>query len=390
MIEKQGIAPDPSKRKVIRLYEDQRKRFVPYGIIPAIGLGLLFLYAFTAFAVSNIQATARSEGGQALVAMGADWAKLSVSGQHATLEGVAPSNAAKRAAEDAVRNAVNRTRTFGIRTRPIRGVNNKLTVASAPVTPVVEETDNAPSRHDFVYSLKDSVLELSGEVPDQETRIAITQAARTRLSPPRFTAVDDRLVVTGRNAGVGFQGAALRGVNTLSLCKSGLATLENSVFSLSCEAETGVVDEINALGRTPLTFGRVGRIDAYAAEQVDACNQSLLNLLSTAKIEFATNSAVINSTSAALLDRIASAAKTCPGTLAINGHTDSSGRALLNNRLSLRRAEAVRRALIDRGVLAERLQAEGFGSNRPIADNTTREGRARNRRIEIKVAPRGT
>ncbi|HEV7691542.1 MAG TPA: OmpA family protein, partial [Hyphomonadaceae bacterium] len=62
-------------------------------------------------------------------------------------------------------------------------------------------------------------------------------------------------------------------------------------------------------------------------------------------------------------------------------------RAEFNKTLSQRRAEEVREALISRGVAAERVIAEGFGPDKPLADNTSDEGRARNRRIEIKIIP---
>jgi outer membrane protein OmpA-like peptidoglycan-associated protein len=67
----------------------------------------------------------------------------------------------------------------------------------------------------------------------------------------------------------------------------------------------------------------------------------------------------------------------------VQGHTDSVGTAMYNQQLSQRRAEAVRQFLIERGIKAERIQARGYGSSRPIAPNTTEEGRALNRRTEI-------
>jgi outer membrane protein OmpA-like peptidoglycan-associated protein/tetratricopeptide (TPR) repeat protein len=67
----------------------------------------------------------------------------------------------------------------------------------------------------------------------------------------------------------------------------------------------------------------------------------------------------------------------------VQGHTDSVGTAMYNQQLSQRRAEAVRQFLIQRGIKAERIQAKGYGSSRPIAPNTTEEGRALNRRTEI-------
>ncbi|SAK39445.1 membrane protein [Caballeronia fortuita] len=73
-----------------------------------------------------------------------------------------------------------------------------------------------------------------------------------------------------------------------------------------------------------------------------------------------------------------------PIKLQIGGYTDSSGDPAVNQRLSEKRARAVRSYLIQHGVPADTLTAEGFGDAHPIADNATREGRAANRRIEFK------
>jgi len=69
----------------------------------------------------------------------------------------------------------------------------------------------------------------------------------------------------------------------------------------------------------------------------------------------------------------------------IEGHTDSTGPAELNLRLSEERARAVRDALIERGIDADRLNAVGMGEDFPIATNQTEEGRARNRRVDVIV-----
>jgi outer membrane protein OmpA-like peptidoglycan-associated protein len=71
----------------------------------------------------------------------------------------------------------------------------------------------------------------------------------------------------------------------------------------------------------------------------------------------------------------------------IQGYTDSLGISAVNDALSLRRAEAVRDFFVTQGVAAESLRAEGLGAKRPVASNSTPDGRAQNRRIEIVITP---
>ena len=69
----------------------------------------------------------------------------------------------------------------------------------------------------------------------------------------------------------------------------------------------------------------------------------------------------------------------------ISGHANSMGSDLYNKDLSLRRAESVKRYLVERGILESRLMVSGFGATNPIANNDTKKGREINRRVEIQI-----
>jgi len=71
--------------------------------------------------------------------------------------------------------------------------------------------------------------------------------------------------------------------------------------------------------------------------------------------------------------------------LRVEGHTDATGSDEYNQQLSERRAASVRDFLAQQGVGMNRMVAVGYGASRPVADNQTREGRAKNRRVEIVI-----
>jgi outer membrane protein OmpA-like peptidoglycan-associated protein len=106
-------------------------------------------------------------------------------------------------------------------------------------------------------------------------------------------------------------------------------------------------------------------------------------------VYFETRRAQIKRASFALLNDVAQALKDNPKIhLEIQGHTDSQGSDAVNFKLSQRRAEAVRLYLIKKGVTSDRMIAQGYGENVPIADNRTSDGRAQNRRVEFLITAR--
>jgi OOP family OmpA-OmpF porin len=101
-------------------------------------------------------------------------------------------------------------------------------------------------------------------------------------------------------------------------------------------------------------------------------------------IQFETGSATIKPASYRMLDEIFESAVVAEGLkLGVYGHTDNKGSDDVNVPLSQKRAESVRAYLLKKGLKQNQIEAKGYGSEKPIADNSTEAGRSKNRRVEI-------
>jgi outer membrane protein OmpA-like peptidoglycan-associated protein len=116
------------------------------------------------------------------------------------------------------------------------------------------------------------------------------------------------------------------------------------------------------------------------------CQKKFNKILLASKIVFNSSSAVIKKSSYKTLKQLADIANQCTSyNIHVHGHTDTTGRNQLNQRLSKKRAQAVANYLTKKGVNPKHVHAIGHGSSKPVAGNNTSEGRARNRRIELTV-----
>lgn len=101
-------------------------------------------------------------------------------------------------------------------------------------------------------------------------------------------------------------------------------------------------------------------------------------------INFDTGKSVIRPESKSIIYEIEQMMKANPDLkISVEGHTDNVGNPASNKTLSEERAKSVVAAIVEQGINAERLSQTGFGQDRPVADNNTEEGRARNRRVEL-------
>lgn len=153
---------------------------------------------------------------------------------------------------------------------------------------------------------------------------------------------------------------------------------------------TGFVPDTHALQRAQQLAADTRGIASITNEvklvgTAGSCQQELNDALSRDKVQFTPSSTSISKHSDFLLKMLAVVARNCDTKILIIGHTDGQGERESNQRLSEGRASSVRQYLIRSGVNPDQLGAMGYGDNRPIYDNSTPEGRQKNRRIEFVV-----
>jgi len=106
-------------------------------------------------------------------------------------------------------------------------------------------------------------------------------------------------------------------------------------------------------------------------------------------LKFQTGSTQLTENGERTVDSLVAVLKSYPSVkVSLEGHTDTTGDAAANKALSEQRADTVKRMLVESGIAPDRVQAAGYGQERPMADNGTEAGRAKNRRLELVVQQR--
>ena len=302
------------------------------------------------------------------------------------------------------------------------GVNVKLDVTSPAVSPY-EWAATKAENGDIV---------LSGLVPSEAFKARTVEVAKGLTSG---SVTDNQVLAEGAPAG--YANAALHGLNGLAGLVDGESRYKDSTLAITGRAPM-LRDNIlmtEKLTAKPLAFTEltvdissppapalpevaplqplaIGEVAAPAPEPkapsevpalaplaplsvgearpapapVDPCPDLVASVTGVRTINFDTDRATIKADSDGALEELRVVAEQCPAVrFRVEGHTDSIGDEKYNEGLSEERAQAVRLWLEKRGIAQGRVEAEGFGETRPVADNATVEGRAQNRRIEIQV-----
>lgn len=222
---------------------------------------------------------------------------------------------------------------------------------------------------------------VEGAVPNEMAKQEILNKLYTTYGREN---VVDKIQVKMVSAPSGWSSNVSSAINDdLKKVKQGSLTVRGTQVNL-----TGKVTNLNDI--QPATQRLQSLVPNYkvnAQLSVNAAEQQIIDAtLKNRIIEFESGSTVLATSGTQILDEMAVALNKVGGKkVKIIGHTDSSGDPAKNLSLSQERAIAVKNYLVGKNINADSMSTEGLGPNKPVADNTTPEGRKKNRRIEFEV-----
>lgn len=258
----------------------------------------------------------------------------------------------------------------------------KATV-SAQINP--SDLDDLAQRHRKVIRLP-FVLNLHGVVKSAEADVAVTLLTDDMVNVSTMTPITVAAAAHDLMGGVQkLEEAAGVVIVPQAAVTFDLTFVRNGQAALAAAEDDDATPDADD-GDDQADTTQSAALEPEGDFSAEACKGRFEILSRTDSITFRSGSARLAESSSALLDGLTDIVARCPGMVVeVGGHTDSVGSAAANERLSQRRAAAVVDYLAAKGIDKGRLRAVGYGEAEPKFDNTTAEGRQRNRRIEFKV-----
>lgn len=235
---------------------------------------------------------------------------------------------------------------------------------------------------------------LGAELPFDQSDSAAVQSLRVQLAGLLKSLADMRDIIKKNEADTAKQRKTYekRIATILENHSKQLKQMESASKDQMAKMQKEATEQLNAAQAALQAEAEVkARYEAvsklFADWEATVSRQGNDVLISVHAFDFARRSAEIGAQNFGLLDKIVSAINKFPGSkIVVTGHTDSRGGKDRNLRISIERAEAVARFLTTMGKIeSNRVQAKGAGETKPIASNDNKEGRAKNRRIEVLI-----
>ena len=355
----------------------------------------------------------QAQADQKLAAGDFSWARVTINGQKAVVSGNAPSHEEFENAVGAVSAAVWRGGAIvgGVTSVDSTGLLDAERLPLADPFQLTIERQNgalvmaghAPSenaRREIFNLLRESfpgtdisgTLDLAAGAPPESdwlTAVSTSLHALARLDAGAIKANGAKFVLTGTANSEERADVLRKLMSSVPVGMIGVADIEvlpanprPGEMSARTELETAMASPSDESIPAPDDAAIV----SSATAEADACRNRLRGEIDSHSVSFSLSSATITSASRTHLSELGSMMRACPQfSIEITGHTDTTGAEAHNRQLSQRRADAVAAFLTENGVSAQRLSARGVGSAEPLADNRTRDGRQRNRRIDLDL-----
>ncbi len=262
----------------------------------------------------------------------------------------------------------------------------------APISIASDQTNNAIDG--LIITRSENGVDLKGSVPSAKLKQDLLSLAHRKFG---FGNVKENLQIK--------EGADISGLSVKSFSKAANAALQ--AVSRLGEGKAELLDGGLKLNGGAFYEGAMAQVSKFLSSALpegvatdanlavitpgealgsEECQAQLKGALSQNSIYFDSGKASISSDSFGLLDSLIYTAHRCQeAAIQIEGHTDSDGDDAFNQTLSEKRAQAVQSYLAKAGLDAGRLSAKGFGESKPVADNGTDEGKAKNRRIDFVI-----
>ena len=369
------------------------------GILTAGLVGVLIVGAISIYGLDGtgkFEAGLQRAASQKLEETGPPWASVEVRGRDAILKGEALLPAERRQAAEKAALAIDAIPGIReVRDNTTARFRSMAEIEAKLADKCKQVVSGLPAAW-LKCSVKEQTVTLSG--------IALTHAARRAAVEKLFTAVEAlkaretvRDTTQAHYPSLGDMKAAFAGACDAAIGGFTLnwltCTLKGRGFTLSgaapveAERATRVAAAMAALHAVKGVEGVADKTTALPAlSSAGACLTAFGGLKRDTPIRFAAGTATIAPESEAMLDALTVTAKRCIGVrIEVQGHTDDTGDAERDRKLSEARAQAVVAYMTSLGLSAGRLSARGYGAARPLAANDTEEGRAMNRRIEFAM-----